>query len=92
MKRSAFENHMLRKFTTHNANRRSLGTLVKSIDAKTPQMFAGMEEAAALQQEARDIKQWLTDHPTASQEAIAEQRRRLREVLSKITGTVNNHQ
>lgn len=51
-------------------------------------MMIGLENIKALREEAKTIKDWLRDHPTAASEAIAEQRRRLKEVLEALAKTV----
>lgn len=51
-------------------------------------MMIGLESVKALREEAKTIKEWLRDHPAAAPEAIAEQRRRLKEVLEALAKTV----
>lgn len=85
MKSRVFTSYMLRKKSQHNQWEK---TAVVSGEAHTGAMFAGIESAAQLQKNAADIKVWLRDHPAADPAAIEEQRRRLKEILQQIAGTV----
>lgn len=50
-------------------------------------MLQQLDQVSQWQREAAGIKRWLTDNPAADQAAIAEQRRRLKEVLNHIANS-----
>ncbi len=51
-------------------------------------MLGRLDQQLSLQQQAREIKQWLRDHQNADQQAIDEQRRRLSAILREIEQSV----
>lgn len=53
-------------------------------------MIKGLDDVAALQTKAYDIKQWLTNNHNADIVAIREQRKKLKETLLLIIKTVKN--